>query len=251
MKPTLFSFSAFNVAMMAVGLMSVLAASPAQSAEAEVRNIEWQAPPSIAAAARALLHSELAAVPGAAGTPSIVMAPTRKIKYPRCDAMTASLPKNSKPRSRMTVIVRCTAPQNWTTTIQANVKLPIRYFVAADTLVPGQIISTDNLRAQTGELGSVPAGAATNAASLIGMQAATRIGAGRPVLPGQLRKGGSVTRGQNVRIVARGKGFKISNHGEALGSGAPGTPIQVRTASGQTVTGIVGSAGDVDISIRS
>jgi len=52
-----------------------------------------------------------------------------------------------------------------------------------------------------------------------------------------------------VRITARGAGFVISSEGQALDDAAPGAMVQVRTTSGQIVSGVVRSAGMVEVQL--
>jgi flagella basal body P-ring formation protein FlgA len=56
-------------------------------------------------------------------------------------------------------------------------------------------------------------------------------------------------RGSNVRINARGNGFVVSSEGQAMDNGAPGAMVQVRTANGQVVSGVVRNAGLVEIQL--
>ena len=73
----------------------------------------------------------------------------------------------------------------------------------------------------------------------IGYIAQQRIGAGMVIKESALRDPDSIVRGQPVRTEARGVGFVATGEGVALESGAPGSVIQVRTSSGQVVTGTV------------
>jgi flagella basal body P-ring formation protein FlgA len=50
-----------------------------------------------------------------------------------------------------------------------------------------------------------------------------------------------------VHLIVQGRGFTVSSEGEALGKAAPGERLQVRTPSGQVVTGVVNAAGQVEV----
>ena len=56
-----------------------------------------------------------------------------------------------------------------------------------------------------------------------------------------------VTQGQGVRLVTQGPGFQVSSEGRALGNAADGQSVQVRSASGQTVSGVARSGGIVEV----
>ena len=100
-----------------------------------------------------------------------------------------------------------------------------------------------------GDLVALPPGAITDPRAVLGMSAAYRISAGQPIKAASLRSAQAVVRGATVRIDARGKGFVVSSEGEALDNAAPGATVQVRTAGGQVVSGIVKNAGLVEIQL--
>jgi flagella basal body P-ring formation protein FlgA len=50
-----------------------------------------------------------------------------------------------------------------------------------------------------------------------------------------------------VRITAKGPGFSVSSEGKALNNATEGQVVQVRTSSGQTVSGIARPSGIVEI----
>jgi flagella basal body P-ring formation protein FlgA len=149
----------------------------------------------------------------------------------------------------MTVGVRCNAPKPWTTYVQATVSVPGYYYVASRMISAGQALTPDDLSPRDGDLVSLPPGAITDPQAVVGMTAAFRINAGQPVRGSSLRNAQSVVRGSNVRINARGNGFVVSSEGQALDNAAPGAMVQVRTASGQVVSGVVRNAGLVEIQL--
>ncbi len=202
-----------------------------------------QAPAAVIAVARQFLMDQLSRTPGATGPATVVIDAPRAAHLDHCDQMTASFPPGAQLRARVTVAVRCALPNTWTTYLQATVSQPVRYFVAAQALSVGQVITSADLTAQNGDLTRMPQGAVTDARALIGMQSTFRVAAGRPIVARGLRNAGSVTRGQSVRIVAKGNGFTITNEGQVLSDAAPGAPVQVRTSSGQTLTAIVKGPG--------
>jgi len=63
----------------------------------------------------------------------------------------------------------------------------------------------------------------------------------------QLVAAWAVQHGQSVKTVTHGAGFSVSSEGKALGNAADGQVVQVRTPSGQTVSGIARSGGIVEI----
>lgn len=205
-----------------------------------------QAPEAIALAAQSYLLDQLSGLPG---QPSVAIDPPRADRLAPCDAMAPFMPSGMKLRSRMTVGVRCNAPKPWTTYVQATVSVPGYYYVASRMISAGQALTPDDLSPRDGDLVSLPPGAITDPQTVVGMTAAYRINAGQPVRGSSLRNAQSVVRGSNVRINARGNGFVVSSEGQAMDNGAPGAVVQVRTASGQVVSGVVRNAGLVEIQL--
>lgn len=200
----------------------------------------------IARTAEAFLRKQLATVPGQL---TIVFDPINPRAAAPCTALAPFMPATLRLRARMTVGMRCTAPQPWTLYIQATVNVQAQYFVAAHTMAPGQTIRRSDLAAREGNLVTLPRGVVVDANAILGMRTRYRISAGQPVKAAALRSGDAVTRGQTVRITAHGPGFRVSSEGEALGDAPPGAPVQVRTESGQIVSGVVRNATLVEVAL--
>lgn len=205
-----------------------------------------QAPEAIVIAAQTYLQEQLAGLPGQA---SVAIDPPRVERLAPCDALSPFMQPGMKPRSRMTVGVRCTAPKPWVTYLQATVSVPGHYYVASRRIAPGQALTPDDLAPREGDLVALPPGAITDPQTVVGMTAAYRINAGQTVKSSALRNAQSVLRGAQVRINARGQGFMVSSEGQALDNAAPGAMVQVRTAGGQVVSGIVRNATLVEIQL--
>lgn len=215
-------------------------------AAAQGQEAATQAPEAIALAAQTYLLDQLTGLPG---QPSIAIDPPRVERLAPCDAMSPFMPSGMKLRSRMTVGVRCNAPKPWTTYVQATVSVPGYYYVATRMIAAGQALTPDDLTPRDGDLVALPPGAVADPQMVVGMTAAHRINAGQPVRGSSLRNAQSVVRGANVRINARGNGFVVSSEGQALENAAPGATVQVRTAGGQVVSGVVRNASLVEIQL--
>src|SRR5690606_21004945 len=150
---------------------------------------------------------------------------------------------------RMTIGIRCTAPQSWTLYLQASVSVRGTYYAAAQTIRPGQAIRPDDLAPRERDLVTLPPGVVVDPESAIGMRARYRITAGQTVKVPALRSADAITRREQVRITARGRGAVVSRDGQALCAAWPGAPVQVRTSSGQVVSGIVRGASLVEVAL--
>lgn len=205
-----------------------------------------QDPAVLGATAQAYLRGQLADLPG---TVSITLDPLRTERLSACDKLTPFLSSPVRLRPRMSIGVRCSAPHTWTTYVQATVSVAGRYYVAVQPLSAGRLIASTDIEARDADLATLSPDIITDAERIVGMRAGSRIAAGQPIKGAALRNAQSIERGQNVNIVISGKGFTVSGEGQALDNAAPGDRVQVRTTSGQVVSGVARNAGLVEITL--
>ncbi len=165
-----------------------------------------------------------------------------------CDAFEPFLPPGSRLWGKATVGVRCLGPTAWTVYVPVQVRISGTYLVTARQLAPGQVVSSADLLSQSGDLGALPASVVTDPAQAIGKTIRNGIAAGHPLRSDLLTAAWAVQQGQSVRLLTTGAGFTISNEGKALNNATDGQIAQVRTASGQVVSGIARSGGVVEVS---
>lgn len=189
----------------------------------------------ITAEVEAFLISQAQALPG---VPEVVVTPPRITRQAACEHLDTFLP-NPQLRSRMNVGVRCLAPQPWTLYVQASLSVQGYYYVTNRTIDAGETITFDDLVAREGDLLRLPRAVVVDPSQVVGYIAQQRISSGSTLRSSALRDPDSIVKGQPVRTEARGVGFVATGEGVALENGAPGTMIQVRTSTGQTVTGTV------------
>jgi flagella basal body P-ring formation protein FlgA len=202
-----------------------------------------QDPGVVAAQVESLLRTRTDSYPG---TATIVVDPPRITKQPACSQFEAFLPGSVGLRPRISVRVRCLAPQPWTLYVQASIRILGYYFVANHTIQRGDILSLDDLDTREGDL-LRNNWLIADPAHVVGWIATRRIPSGGKIRSSALRDPQSIQRGQMVRTVARGMGFVVTGEGKALEAGGPGTQIQVRSSSGQIITGTVIDAHTVQV----
>jgi flagellar basal body P-ring formation protein FlgA len=173
--------------------------------------------------------------------------PKSTARLARCDAAEAFIPEGARLAGSLAVGIRCQAPSNWTTYVRASVSIVANYLVAAAPLRPGQVLTADVLESRRGDLGKLAQDVMTEPETAIGKVMVTGLVAGTPLRAGMLRAPQAVAQGQGVTLLVTGKGFTVSSEGRALSNAADGQVVQVRTASGQVVSGIARSGGLVDI----
>jgi len=88
----------------------------------------------------------------------------------------------------------------------------------------------------------------TDPAQAIGKTVRNGIAVGQPLRSDLLTAPWLVQQGQSVKLLSSGVGFTVSNEGKALNNATEGQIAQVRTASGQVVSGVARSPGVVEVS---
>lgn len=172
------------------------------------------------------------------GTVLVTVDASRVARQPECDQLQVFLGSGQRLRSRMSVGLRCMQPA-WSTYVQASLSIQGYYYLANRLIQPGDVISLDDLSAREGDLLKLSTGVVTDPSLLIGYISTQRISAGAPLKTNALRDPDSIQRGQMIRTEARGTGFIATGEGQAMQSGAPGTQIQIKSSSGQIITGTV------------
>ena len=165
-----------------------------------------------------------------------------------CDAFEPFLPAGNKLWGKATVGVRCLGPSSWTVYVPVQVRVAGDYLIAARTLPAGYVLGADDIVTRSGDLGSLPANIITDEKQAIGKTVRNGFAAGQALRGDLLIAPLAVLQGQTVRTVARGPGFSVSSEGRALNNAAEGQLVQVRTPSGQTVSGVARANGVVEIS---
>lgn len=169
----------------------------------------------------------------------------RRIALPACSALEAFLPAGAQLNGNSNIGVRCNGKQGWSLFVQVNIKVSVDLLTINKTLHQGQIVRAEDIGRLSSE--SLQAGALTDPAQAIGKIMKYGVGAGQLLRQDMLRAPYTVKQGQTVHIRVQGSGFRVSTEGQALNNAAEGETTSVRTASGQTVSGVVRS-GIVEVS---
>lgn len=164
-----------------------------------------------------------------------------------CSSFEPFLPTGSRLWGKSTVGVRCLAPSAWTVYVPVQVKISGNYLIAARQVTAGQALVAEDIVIRSGDLSSFPANIVTDQAQALGKTAKNRIAAGQPLRSDFLIAPWAVQQGQSVKLVSKGSGFSVSSEGKALNNASDGQVAQVRTSSGQTVSGIARPGGMVEV----
>ncbi|WP_158907263.1 flagellar basal body P-ring formation chaperone FlgA [Burkholderia sp. L27(2015)] len=198
----------------------------------------------IRVAAEQFLRQQAAGLPGQV---VITVKPAAPSGLAQCASLEPFLPPGARVWGRTTVGMRCVGDHPWTLYLQARVAVNGSYYVASRDIAPGQSISQADIEARQTDLTNMPRSLVTDLSQVVGTAAQSRITAGMPLRTDLLRTVNAVKFDQPVKLVAQGAGFSISSEGRALGNAAPGESVQVRTGSGQIVSGVVRDGGTVEV----
>ena len=191
------------------------------------------------------VRKESAGLPGTVG---FVVTPfDNRLSLPHCPQPEAFMAPGGRLWGKSAVGVRCAAPSAWSVYAAVQVEVNGEYVVSARSLAQGETLGHQDLSVMRGDLARLPAGTIIDPAHAIGKQLALSLAAGQPVRKDMLRSPLVVTQGQGVRLQTQGPGFQVSGEGRALGNAAEGQSVQVRAASGQTISGIARAGGIVEV----
>lgn len=164
-----------------------------------------------------------------------------------CSVFEPFLPAGSRLWGKTTVGIRCLGPTPWTVYVPVQVRIAGSYLLTARQLTAGQTLSDSDVLMQGGDLGALPTSVLTDPAQARGKTVKSSVAAGQPLRGDLLIAPWSVQQGQSVKLVSTGAGFTVSNEGKALNNASEGQVAQVRTASGQVVSGVARGLGVVEV----
>lgn len=165
-----------------------------------------------------------------------------------CEAFESFLPAGSRLWGKSTVGVRCLGPAAWTVYVPVQVNVLSNYLISARTMPAGYVLGPADVVVRSGDLSRLPANVVTDKAQAIGKIVKNGFAAGQPLRNDLLIDPWVVQQGQSVKTVSNGPGFSASSEGKALNNATAGQVVQVRTPSGQTVSGIARPGGIVEVS---
>lgn len=205
---------------------------------------KWQDTTALKKIAEAYVRSETSGLPGKVDVKIGSIDP--RLHLAACASPEAYTPVGTRLWGSATVGIRCANPK-WSLSVPVTVKVTAEAVVASRPLVRNRAIEASDLTQREADLTQLPAGVLTDPAQAIGKLATLGIPAGSFLKNQMLRAPFLVLQGQKVKLVAQGAGFKVNAEGKALSDGSAGQVISVRTASGKIVSGVVKSAGVVEV----
>jgi flagella basal body P-ring formation protein FlgA len=168
-------------------------------------------------------------------------------RLPPCSAHEAYAPPGTRLSGRTHIGVRCLGPNIWSVLVPVQIAVTGNYVVTTRPLAAGQAIQPGDVATLSGDIASLPTGIISTPEEAVGKTLRNALAAGQPLRNDQLVAPLVIRQGQTVRVTSRGTGFAVSSEGRALSNANEGQVVQVRMASGQTISGIALGDGSVEI----
>jgi flagella basal body P-ring formation protein FlgA len=191
----------------------------------------------------AFLHTQTHTLPGQVTLK--VEEIDRRIVRSACPTLEAFLPAGAPILGNSTVGVRCPVKNGWTLFVPVQITVSVDMLITSKPLAQGHVLQAEDLSRQKGELTQL--GILTDPAEAIGKVLKNGIGAGQILRQDILRAPYAVIQGENVQLQVTATGLTIHSEGSALNSAAEGEAVQVKTSSGQVISGTARQGGIVEI----
>lgn len=182
-----------------------------------------------------------------AGQVNVTVGVIEQAQLAACAKLEIFMPLGAKLWGNSSVGVRCSQGADWILYVPVTVRVQAPVVVATRPLASGKQLADEDLTMQMAELTQLPAGVISAAQDAVGKVLTTGVVAGHPLRQDMLRAPTVVRQGQSVRLIAQGKGFKVSSEGKALSNAAVGQTVQVKAQNGQTVSGVVQADGTIEV----
>ena len=170
-----------------------------------------------------------------------------RVRLRQCDGEPAVIPDTSgRALGRLTVGLRCEAPEPWTIYVRGTVASTIEVPTLITAINRKDIISESDLQMTDLDLSSDSRGLIQRVDQIVGKEARKNLLRGQPLRKSDLKAAIIVKRGQTIDLLSRGVGITVKMRGRALGNGAEGDRLLVENLSSRKrVEGEVLSTGQV------
>jgi flagellar basal body P-ring formation protein FlgA len=221
-----------------VGILTL--AAGALTVGARAQDVRWQAPATIAEAARAAAS---ATTPGDIEATSI----DDRLKLARCAAPLDAKVERAIERGRGTVVVSCTAPTPWRLFVPVRATNDATALVLVRNMQPGEVLTATDLDAVERSSASLPYDYMGGAEQAVGQAMRRAQAAGSVLTASALVAPEVVRRGELVTLIAGDGPVSVRSEGVALESARLKQRLKVRSASGRVIEGTAEGPGQVRV----
>ena len=168
-----------------------------------------------------------------------------RLALPACPRLEPFLTEGSKLWGNSTVGVKCEG--KWTIYVPVKIKVMALVVVSAKPLAQGVTIESGDILLRKMDIASASPGTLMDTGAAIGKTLNVSIPSGYPLSSSMMRAPVIIRPGQSVKLISIGKGFQVTSAGVALGTASEGQIVQVRTPSGQVVSGKARADSTVEV----
>lgn len=176
-----------------------------------------------------------------------VQPPDKRLLLSACADLQPYVPPGVRLWGRSSVGVRCAGPDTWSMTLVVVVKVHGQAVFTARPVARGHRIQDADIAVRPVDLAQLPAGVLSESTQALGQFTGVALAAGLALRADMLHGERVVQPGQTVRVVYRADGLHVTGEGKAMGAGAVGEEISVRTANGRVIRGKVSAPGEVEV----
>lgn len=168
-----------------------------------------------------------------------------RLALPACRNLEPFLAEGSKLWGNSTVGVKCEG--KWTIYVPVKIKVMAPVVISAKPLAQGMTIESNDILLRKMDITSAAPGILMDTGAAMGKTLSVSIPSGYPLSANMMRAPSVIRPGQSVKLISKGKGFQVTSAGVALGTASEGQIVQVRTPSGQVVSGTARADSTVEV----
>lgn len=165
---------------------------------------------------------------------------------PVCEQPALSVSGSAKLWGNVNVQARCGNEKRY---LQVNVQATGNYVVAAAPISRGSALNPTSVTLKRGRLDQLPPRTVLDINQVQDAVSLRDLVLGQPIQLTMLRQAWRIKAGQRVLVIANGDGFRVNAEGKALNNAAVAQNARVRMLSGQIVSGVVDSDGNILINL--
>jgi flagella basal body P-ring formation protein FlgA len=185
-------------------------------------SMDIQELPAVAAAAEAAVESR------GRGVDAQAEIPDPRLRLAACKVpLDAALPPAVK-GPRLSVRVSCSGATPWSVLVPVRVQTTSKVVVATRALVPGTVLSADDLKVEERRIAGFADCCADQPAALIGQKVRRPVTADAPIPLDSVETAPLVRRGEIVTVLAGAPGFEVRSTGIAMADAKEGDPVRIR-----------------------
>lgn len=160
----------------------------------------------------------------------------RRIDLPACSrVVTLESESRQKFWGQVHVKVRCEGQPRWHRKVGLYVAVLERHVAASRLLLPGTVLTQDDLTWEEADLSKTGEGLLTTMDGLVGMQVRRPVSSRAPLKLSSLSAMTVIKKGSVVKLTLKGVGFEILTTGRAMGNASIGGTLQVLVKEGRTI----------------